>query len=86
MARQGNKRAPGRRKQGQAHGFKPRILEIKLNAKIRIQALKVMLSAKLFENKVKIIDSEQLVTRKTKDLHNILKKNQISEDLSLFVV
>ena len=48
-ARQGNLRAPGRRKGGKAFGPVPREFMFPMNKKIRLIALKSILSAKLFE-------------------------------------
>lgn len=70
----GNKRAPGRKKGGKAHGPKPRILRYPLNKKIRLQALKVVLSAKLAEGKLRIIDTEKLDAPKTKEIATVINK------------
>ncbi|KAL4437911.1 hypothetical protein ABPG74_001082 [Tetrahymena malaccensis] len=73
-ARMGNKRAPGRKKGGKAHGPKPRILRYPLNKKIRLQALKVVLSAKLAEGKLRIIETESVDEPKTRAIAKMLEK------------
>lgn len=65
-ARQGNIRAPGRKKGGKAHGAKPRDLSLEIPRKLRLQALKVLLSAKLAEGKIRIVDTEKIEAPKTK--------------------
>lgn len=72
-ARQGNKRAPQRRKGGKAHGVVPRSLEFPINSKKRLLALKIMLSAKLYEDRLIFIESEELDYPKTQLLESILK-------------
>jgi len=73
-ARQGNKRAPGRKKGGKAHGAKPRDYTFEIPRKIRLHALKVMLSAKLAEGKIRIVDSEKVDAPKTKLVANVFKQ------------
>jgi len=46
-ARIGDKRAPRLRKGGKAHGSKPKVYSLNLNAKIKLKALCSLLSAKL---------------------------------------
>jgi len=73
-ARQGNKRAPGRKKGGKAHGRKPMNYTFKVTKKIRLHALKVMLSAKLAEGKIRIIDDEKVEAPKTRLVAGVLKQ------------
>lgn len=72
MARQGNKRAPGRKKGGKAHGAQPRDLSFKIPNKKKILAIKTLLSARLAEGKLRIVDSEQIELGKTRVVKNIL--------------
>lgn len=73
-ARQGNKRAPGRKKGGKAHGRKPMNYTFKITKKIRLHALKVMLSAKLAEGKIRIVNDEKVEAPKTKLVATVLKQ------------
>jgi len=73
-ARQGNKRAPGRKKGGKAHGAKPRDYTYTLPKKVRLQALKIMLSAKLAEGKIRIVDNENIEAPKTRIVANLMKQ------------
>jgi large subunit ribosomal protein L4 len=54
-ARVGNKRAPGRKRGGKAHGPKPVVYSYILNSKIKLQALKSLLTCKLAEGRVRIV-------------------------------
>lgn len=56
VARMGDKRAPHLRKGGKAHGQKPRVYQVVLPLKIKIQALKALLSSKMVEGKIRIVD------------------------------
>lgn len=72
-ARQGNKRAPQRKKGGVAHGPVLRDLTESMNAKTRLRALKIMLSAKLYEDRLFLIQDEALEYGKTQYLKEIVK-------------
>jgi len=83
-ARQGNLRAPGRKKGGQAHGAKPREWSYTIPKKLRLLGLKTMLSAKLAEGKLRIVDTEKVDQPKTKLVAQIMK--QFDEKLNVLLV
>jgi len=83
-ARQGNKRAPGRKKCGKAHGAKPRDFTYTIPKKIRLLALKTMLSARLAEGKLRLVDTERIDSSKTKNVSAILK--QFDEKITVLLV
>lgn len=74
-ARQGNKRSALQRSGGVAHGPKPRDYGFKMLKKVRKFALRSALSSKYKSGDLVVVDSLELKTAKTKDLVNILAKN-----------
>lgn len=82
-ARMGDKRAPHLKKGGKAHGSKPKVYTIDLNAKIKLKALHSLLTAKLVEGKIKIIDSENVAEPKTKIVQKIIDLH-VDDDRAIF--
>lgn len=71
------------KKGGKAHGSKPKVYSIDLNAKIKLKALYSLLTAKLVEGKIKIIDSENISEPKTKIVQKIINSH-VEDDRALF--
>lgn len=85
QARQGNKRAPGRKGGAKAHGAKIRSLRTQLPKKVRLVALKSMLSAKLAEGKLIVVKSDKIPEIKTKHVAKALDHYGEQKETFLFV-
>jgi len=83
-ARQGNKRAPGRKGGAKAHGPVPRDYTQNLPQKMVLLGLKTILSARVAEGRFRIVDDFALEEPKTKLLNQAL--SQYSEDQRILIV
>ncbi|MCL6454764.1 MAG: 50S ribosomal protein L4 [Alicyclobacillus sp.] len=80
-ARQGSTRAPQWKGGGVVFGPTPRTYELKVNKKVRRQALYSALSSKLDEGKIVVLDNLQLPEAKTKHMAALLQKLQVGRAL-----
>ncbi len=65
QARQGNKRASGRKGGGKSWGTRPKDHTINLPQQVKMKGLVSMLSAKLAEGKIIILNSDEVESHKT---------------------
>jgi len=84
-ARVGSTRNPARVHGGSAFGPKPRKYELKLNKKVKILARKSALSMKVIADSFKVLNDFSMDSIKTKDLHSILKKLDVSDKKILII-
>ncbi len=85
-ARHGSIRSPIWRHGGVAHGPKPRDWSKRLNKKMKRLALRSTLSVKYRENKLIVVDDLRMDKPKTKDLKEILKNLNLSDQKVLIVL
>jgi len=85
-ARHGSIRSPIWRHGGVAHGPKPRDWSKKLNKKMKRLALRSTLSVKYRENKLIVLDDLKMERPKTKELKEILKNLNLSDQKVLIVL
>lgn len=85
-ARHGSIRSPIWRHGGVAHGPKPRDWSKKLNKKMKRLALRSTLSVKYRENKLIVLDDFKMERPKTKELKEILKNLNLSDQKVLIVL
>tara|TARA_S200000501_G_scaffold245021_1_gene229398 strand:+ start:16764 stop:17393 length:630 start_codon:yes stop_codon:yes gene_type:complete len=84
-ARVGSTRNPARVHGGSAFGPKPRKYELKLNKKVKTLARKSALSMKVIADSFKVLNDFSMDSIKTKDLHSILKKLDVSDKKILII-
>ena len=84
-ARVGSTRNPARVHGGSAFGPKPRKYELKLNKKVKTLARKSALSMKVVADSFKVLNDFSMDSIKTKDLHSILKKLDVSDKKILII-
>ena len=84
-ARVGSTRNPARVHGGSAFGPKPRKYELKLNKKVKTLARKSALSMKVIADSFKVLNDFSMDGIKTKDLHSILKKLDVSDKKILII-
>ena len=86
-ARHGSIRSPLWRHGGVTHGPTPeRVLTVKLNKKMRQQAIFAVLSRRLKDNEIKFIDSLDITEPKTKALAGALERILSSKRLNALIV
>lgn len=84
-ARVGSTRNPARVHGGSAFGPKPRKYELKLNKKVKTLARKSALSMKVIADSFKVLNDFSMDSIKTKNLHSILKKLDVSDKKILII-
>lgn len=85
-ARAGSTRSPIWVGGGTIHGPKPQLFHKKLNKKVNRLARRSALSSRVAENNFKIVEDFNLSEFKTKEIANVIKNLQLTDNSILFII
>jgi large subunit ribosomal protein L4 len=85
-ARSGSTRSPIWVGGGTIHGPKPQLFHKKLNKKVNRLARRSTLSSRVAENNYKIVEDFNLNEFKTKEIANVIKNLQLTDNSILFII
>ncbi|MER3328737.1 MAG: 50S ribosomal protein L4 [Candidatus Kapaibacterium sp.] len=85
-ARAGSTRSPIWVGGGTIHGPKPQLFHKKLNKKVNRLARRSALSSRIAENNYKIVEDFNLSEFKTKEIANVIKNLQLTDNSILFII
>ncbi len=85
-ARAGSTRSPIWVGGGTIHGPKPQLFHKKLNKKVNRLARRSALSSRVAENNYKIVEDFNMSEFKTKEIANVIKNLQLTDNSILFVI